>query len=116
MAHWTARQLIVLVLGITLALGTTLANVQAADMAMKISADAPMTAMTPGSCDPCGGDEAASAGSCVMACPRPVQALDSAAAPVVLTKTRGVRPSDEFALAGRSSHPDPHPPKSVILS
>ena len=117
MAHWTARQVIVLVLGLTLALGTVLSTAQAADMAMKMSADAPMAAMTPGSCDPFGGDDgAASADSCVMVCPRPVQALDPATAPVVLTETRAARPSDEFALAGRSSHPDPHPPKSVVLS
>lgn len=115
MKRWTPRQLIALVLGVMLALGTTLSAVRAADMAAKMSAAAAMGAAMP---DDCGGgcdDDAAGAGSCVMVCPNSAQAVVPAASPIVAIDAREPQPIGEFASAGRSSHPDPYPPKPVIL-
>jgi len=117
MKHWTTRQLTALVLGVMFALGTTLSSVQAAEMAVAMSADASMgTEAAPGGCGPCGGDdEAASMDSCVMVCPSSTQAVAPAADPVVITKATKARPLGEFVLAGRISDPDPYPPKPAAL-
>lgn len=118
MKRWTSRQLIALVLGVMFALGTTLSAVQATDMAVKMSAAVAMGAVAaPDGCGGgCGGDDdAAGAGSCVMVCPNSVQAVVPAAGAIVTIDAREPRPIGEFASAGRSSHPDPYPPKPVIL-
>jgi len=111
------RQLIAVMLGAMFALGTTLSTVQAADMAVKMSADTTMgTGAAPDGCGPCGGDdEAASADSCVMVCPSSTQAVAPAAGPVVMTTATKVRPLGDFALAGRYADPDPYPPKPAVL-
>ena len=118
MKRWAPRQLIALILGVTFALGTIVSAVQAADMAVEMSTGAVMgAAMAPDSCGgACGDDdEAAGTGSCVMACLSSFQAVVPAAGPIVLTAARATRPLGEFASAGRSSHPDPYPPKPVNL-
>lgn len=118
MKHWAPRQLITLILGAMFALGTVVSAVQAADMAVEMSTGAVMgAAMAPDGCGgACGGDdEAAGTGSCVMACPTSFQAIVPAAGPVVLTDATAMRPLGEFASAGRSSHPDPYPPKPANL-
>jgi hypothetical protein len=114
MKRWAPRQLIALILGVMFALGTVASAVQAADMAVEMSTAAVMgAAMAP---DGCGGDdEAAGTGSCVVACPSSFQAAVPAVGPIVLTAARATRPLGEFASAGRSSHPDPYPPKPVNL-
>lgn len=118
MKRWVPRQLIALILGVMFALGTVVSAVQAADMAVEMSTNAVMdTAAGPDGCGgACGGDdEAASTGSCVVACPTSFQAVVPAAGPDVLTDAGAMRPLGEFALAGRSSHPDPYPPKPINL-
>src|SRR3546814_16307697 len=95
MKRWVPRQLIALILGVTFALGTIVSAVQAADMAVEMSTGAVMgAAMAPDSCGgACGGDdEAAGAGSCVMACPTSFQAVVPAAGPVVLPDATATAP------------------------
>lgn len=117
MKHWTPRQLIALVLGVMFALGISLSAVQATEMAVKMSAAAAMGTAAPDGCGGgCGGDDgAASAGSCVMVCPNVFQALVPASGPIVTIDLSEPRPIGEFPSAGRSSYPDPYPPKPVIL-
>lgn len=116
MKRWTPRQLIALILGVLFALGVSLSAVQAADMAAKMTAAA-MDAAAADRCNGgCGGDDnAMSAGSCVMVCPNSVQAVVPAVGPVVMHVPREAPPISESASAGRSSRPDPYPPKSVLL-
>ena len=117
MKHWTIKQLITVMLGAMFALRITLSTLQAADMVVKMSADTTMgTGTAPNACGLCGGDdETASTDSCVMVCPSFAQTVASADGPVVMTTGTKVRPLADFALVGRSSNPDPYPPKPAVL-
>lgn len=116
MKRWTPRQLIALVLGVVFALGISLSAVQATEMAVKMSAAAAMGTVAPDGCGGgCGGDDdTASADSCVMVCPNAFQAVVPASGPIVTKDVSESRPGGQFPSAGRSSYPDPHPPKPVI--
>jgi len=98
------------------ALGISLSAVQATDMAVKMAAAAAMGTAAPDGCGGCGGDDdASSAGSCVMICPNAFQAVFSVAGSIATFAAREPRPIGEFPSTGRSTYPDPYPPKPVIL-
>lgn len=117
MKRWTPKQVIAVVLGVMFALGTVISTAQAAEMAAEMSTGAAIgsAAGQDGCGGPCGGDDAtASAGPCVVVCPNSVLALVPPVGPSVSDAVAARRLTD-FASASRSSHPDPHPPKTSFL-
>lgn len=115
MWHRTARRLLVIVLSVALATGFITRTVQAVSMdatTASMGTEMPMH----GKCDGCAGNEktmtpvACAASFCsVMTLAPTVAAFDA-------ISSETVEPRAETPAMGRTFSPNPHPPKSTVLS
>jgi hypothetical protein len=109
--------MLVLLLGVFLALGTSLAAVKAGEMPSKMTMTSTMGA--PGHCSGCGddgnGDTAKKMVTCSFGCVAPVLAVIPQAAPTRVVQIAALHPRQDSLLLGRASSPDPFPPRSGNL-
>lgn len=119
MDRWSLRQLFGLVLAVFMAVGLSLSVAPAGAWPAKMTMDAmmPITAdMGSASHGDCGGcptkaDDAAKAMVCGTMCAAPVLATATAVTPVKLVELRGAFTAPEALRLGRTSRPDPYPPR-----
>jgi hypothetical protein len=117
MKHRMTRNLLVLLLGAFLALGSGLSAVQAGEMAVKMTLAADMGSPESGGCSGCAGDDGnAQAGSCHPICTVAAAAV-LPSGPIVAIATSD-RPVPRFGpvSSGRPSAPDPSPPRGRVLA
>jgi hypothetical protein len=113
MASWSAKRVIALLLAVLVTAGMGL-PAAGGDMAPAMAIDADRSATH--DCDACAGD----ADSDAMSCPLSVCTAPALAAtlPVVSTVTAGTSrllPATGTSPSGRSSLPDPYPPRTTAL-
>ena len=118
MDRWSLRQLFGLVLAVLMAAGLSLSVAPASGLPAKTTMDGmmPMAAdMGGASHGDCGGcptkDDAAKAMVCGTMCSAPVLATAPLIAPVKLVEIRGPFTAPEALRLGRTSRPDPYPPR-----
>lgn len=114
MKRWSARQLLVLVLAVCFTAGMSLAVVQASSMMGKMTVASDMGASGSNDCQGCpaGGSDGAKAMACAAVCVAPILAVLPQAAPTTAARTPAAFPGRDLRLVGRTSAPEPHPPKS----
>lgn len=118
MSRWSARQIVVLLLAVFVAVGLGLSAVQAGDMTVKMAMASDMADSSHEDCQGCpmdGGDDGAMA-SCSLACTAPVSALLPKAPTVATTSAPRPRLAAYPVLSGRTARPDPYPPRSSDLA
>ena len=107
------RQLLVLVLAAYLGAGPSWSAAHAGVMPEKMTAAMASAAGTCGGCHKCPmtGDEHTKAFLCGALCEMAAQTVAPQVGPVVLTQARLIFGVIEQSLRGRTSPPDPYPPK-----
>lgn len=113
MARLDLKQLAVAVLGVMLALGSVMSVAEAAGIATAMSVSVATGAAS--EIGGCGDEMAAETDACAAVCPGLSQGLVPVSNFINAAKIDSVRPQGDLALAGRSSDPDPYPPKPSIL-
>jgi|GEM_PF-801668 len=119
MQRWSVRQLFGLMLAVFLAAGMSLSVAPAGGsrattaMAAMMSMSPEMGASSHGDCDGCPmkGDDGAKAMVCGTMCASPIMAMAPPVAPLKLVEMRGSFAAPESRLCGRTSPPDPYPPR-----
>jgi hypothetical protein len=105
--------MLVLLLGAFLALGMSLAAVQAGEMPSKMTMTSAMGAS--GHCSGCGDDggTANKMVACSFGCVAPVLAVIPQTASTRVVQTAALLPRQDSLLFGRAPSPDPFPPRSA---
>lgn len=117
MAHWSHRQLFILLLGGLLAFGVSVSVIQAGDMTMKMAMTSNMDASGQDGCGGCGGGDIGDAGAnaCASVCTVLTYAMTATGFVVGDVPPSGSPfPTHQLSF-GRSSSPDPDPPRSLYL-
>jgi hypothetical protein len=116
MKHRMTRNLLVLLLGVFLALGLSLSTVQAGEMAVKMTLASDMGSPGSGGCSGCGGDDGnAQAGACHPICTVAAAAVLPLGPIVAIATSDPPVPPFGPVTPGRSSAPDPSPPRGRVL-
>jgi hypothetical protein len=118
MRYWSARQILVLLLAVFAAAGMGLSVVQVSDMTLEMAMSSDMDAMADSGCQGCptNDDGGAKFASCSPIC----TSLGTALLPQALVTTAA--PASHASaqryslLVGRTSMPDPYPPRSLDLA
>jgi hypothetical protein len=118
MKTWSARQLIAIFLAVFVTMGMSLSAVQATDMTAKMAMASDMGGPGNDGCQGCpaGGDDSGmKAMTCTPICVAPVMAVLPYAEPVMLVHKPVSFIAQYPLLRGRTSPPDPYPPRSIDI-
>ena len=117
MNHWSARQVFALFLAVFVTVGMSLSVVQATGMTVKMATASDMGASGHDGCQRCstGGGDGMKAMSCTTVCLAPVLAVLPQAAPVMLVHKPVSYAVRYLLLHGRTSPPDPYPPRPTSI-
>ena len=119
MKSWSVRQIVALLLGVFVTLGMSLSAVEASDMTVKMTMTTEMGSAAHDDCKLCpGGDRATpKAAVCKIVCTTPVFSmlpLQLASLAIAMVAADVSLPG-HMALPGKTSAPDPYPPRPTDL-
>ena len=110
------RQVLTFVLGVFLALGPILSQVQATEMAVTMAMLDGMPFSEQGGCDGCGGDNGmVNSGSCLPVCTTVCLAVLPAGISLKAVPTPKMTFVNDWSSPGLSLSPDPHPPRLIDI-
>ncbi|OYX71159.1 MAG: hypothetical protein B7Y95_13545 [Rhizobiales bacterium 32-66-11] len=116
MKLWSARQLVALFLAVFVTAGTSLSAVQASDMTVKMAMASDVGGSGHDPCQGCpAGDDGMKAISCAAICVAPVLAVLPEAEPVMLVHKTVSFITRYPLLHGKTSPPEPYPPRSIDI-
>jgi hypothetical protein len=112
-----ARQLVVMFLAVFVTVEMGLSVAQATDMTAKMAMASDMDGSGHDGCQGCpaGGDNGMKAMTCTSICVAPVLAVLPQAEPVMLVHKPVSFIARYLLLHGRTSPPDPYPPRSINI-
>lgn len=116
MKCWSSRRILTLVFGLLLAVGTVVSAVQASDMALDLATSGCVDTTGAICCDNCGGDDGdVYAGACLPICSGGACGLIPSRITLKMADQPQMLASTHPASLGRTSCPDPFPPRPFNL-
>ncbi len=112
MASSQAKRIVALLLAILVTAGMGLSAVGTGGMQATMAMGADMDPAGTTDCGPCGGSDAEAMACPVSTCPPPVLAEASPAMSAMVAQSSRLTPAGSTRPLGRTSLPDPYPPRS----
>lgn len=116
MRLWSPRQLITLFLAVFVTVGLSLSAVQASGMIVKMAMASDMESSGHDRCQGCPSDDDTNAISCIATCAVPVLALLPEAESGMLVHKSVSAVTCYPLLHGKTSPPEPYPPRPVDIA
>jgi hypothetical protein len=118
MNTWSVRQLVAILLAVFVTVGMSFSAAQATDMSVKMAMASDMGGSGHDGCQGCpagGGDDGMKAMICTPTCIAPVLAILTQSEPVMPVHQPVSFVARYLLLHGRTSPPDPYPPRFIHI-
>jgi hypothetical protein len=116
MKRWSARQLFAIFFAVLVTAGMSLSVVQASQMTSKMAMGSGVSLSGEDGCQDCpSGGNGVPAKSCTATCVTPILSVLPEAAPVMLAPEPISFAARYPLLRGRTSSPDPYPPRTTDI-